>query len=241
MSFNAAKQQGAAPKRRAPLLDPGAYPARLVGLITLGLQPQRPYQGQDKPPANELMTTYELVDEFMPDEDGNPDEEKPRWLSETFVFHNLAADKATSTKRYLALDPDQKFGGDWSAVIGTAVNVSVAVRDGQGKNVGKKFENITGTSPMRPKEAAKLPELVNPPRVFDFYSPTEEGFFSLPEWLQDKMKGALDYEGSDLEAIVKARAAKGGDDGPPKKDEEKPKKRREPEPKDEDEDDEIPW
>ena len=241
MSFHAAKQTGAPQKRRAPVLDPGAYPARLVGLITLGLQAQRPYQGQEKPPATELMTTYELVDEFMPDDDGNPDEEKPRWLSETFVFHNLSADKAISTKRYIALDPEQKFGGDWSQLLGTAVNVSVAVRDGKGQHLGKKFENITGTSPMRPKEAAKLPDLVNPPRVFDFYAPTEDGFFSLPEWLQDKMKAALDYEGSDLEAIVKAHIAKGGDDGPPKKEDEKPKKEREKAPKDEDEDDEIPW
>ncbi len=239
MSFNAKNQAGAPAKRRAPVLEPGSYPCRLVGLITLGIQPQRPFKGEEKPPAAELMTTYEFCDEFMPDEDGNPDESKPRWLSETMVFHNLSADRATSTKRYLALDPDQKYGGDWSKVIGAAVNVSIAVVDGKGKNVGKQFENISGTTVMRPKEAAKLPELVNTPRVFDFYDPTLEGFLALPEWLQEKMKEALDYEGSELEALVKAHAATG--DGPPEKPKAKAKPKAEEPKEDEELDDEIPW
>lgn len=237
MSFKAQEQAGQQ-KRRAPVLDPGAYPARLVGLITLGVQPQNAYQGQEKPPAAELMTTYELVDEFMPDEDGNPDETKPRWLSETFVFHNLSAEKAKSTQRYLALDPLQEKAGDWSELLGVAVNVTVAVRDGKGANVGKKFENISGTTPMRAKEAAKLPDLVNPPRVFDFYSPDLEAFLALPEWIQTKMKGALDYKGSKLEALVEAHGGKA--EGGAKVEKKGKVEAREPEPE-EDEEGEEDW
>lgn len=238
MSFNAAQQAGTENRRRAPVLDPGTYPARLVGLLTFGIQAQRPYQGQEKPPIAELHTTYELVDEFMPDEDGNPDESKPRWLSETLAFHNLAADKAKSTVRYLALDPEQRFSGDWSALIGAGVNLSIAVREGKGANVGKKFENISATSAMRPKESAKLPALVNPPRVFDFYSPDLDVFLSLPEWVQNKMKEALDYPGSKLEALVAAHAGTGEN---PKPKEETKAKAKPKAPVEDDEDEEGDW
>ena len=56
------------------LLEANNYPARVVQVIDLGLQAQRPYQGKDKPPAYEIMLTYELGTEFMRDED----EIKPR-------------------------------------------------------------------------------------------------------------------------------------------------------------------
>lgn len=206
--FNATQQSSPNTGRRAPVLEPGSYPARLVGLITFGIQKQNPYEGQEKPPVAELHTTYELVDEFMPDDEGNPDESKPRWISETLAFHNLTQDKAKSTKRYLALDPDQEKGGDWSEVLGSAVLVSIAVKDGKGKNAGNKYENISGTASMRAKEAVKLPGLVNEPRMFDFYEPDLDKFLALPEWIQKKMKEALDYEGSKLEALVEAQGSK---------------------------------
>ena len=65
--------QGNGNKQFAPQanIEPGTYPGRLVQLIDFGLQPQRPYMGKDKPPAQEIGLTYELVDEFMKDDDGN--------------------------------------------------------------------------------------------------------------------------------------------------------------------------
>ena len=45
-------------------IAPGSYPARLVQIIDLGLQAQKPYQGKDKAPVQEIMFTYELVDEL---------------------------------------------------------------------------------------------------------------------------------------------------------------------------------
>ena len=38
------------------LMEVGTEEARVVAVIDLGLQPQRPYKGQDKPPVN--MVTY---------------------------------------------------------------------------------------------------------------------------------------------------------------------------------------
>lgn len=209
MSLNARK----APKggKSFPPMEAGTYPARLVQIIDLGVQPQE-YKGEEKAPKVELMTTYEFLDEFLPDEDGNPNEEKPRWLSETFALNNLDSDKAKSTLRYYALDPNEEHDGEWPELINTPAMVTVV----EWKKGEKQGNNIASTSAMRSKDAAKAPPLVNPPKIFLMDNPDVEIFLSLPDWVQDKIKGGLEYEGSALERLLKAH--KGGDSQKDKKD-----------------------
>lgn len=185
-------------------IDPGTYPGRLVQIIDLGLQAQRAYQGKDKPPAQEVMLTYELVDEFMKDEKGNELPDKPRWISETLPFYGLHADKAKSTQRYLALDPKQEFEGDFSRAIDTPVNVTI-VNNISGEKV---YDNVATISTMRPRDAQGCPELVNTPKVFDLDNPDMEVFDSLPEWIQTKIKGNLKYEGSTLQKLAGSGGSK---------------------------------
>lgn len=225
MALNASKVAGGNGGNRVEqeALEAGTYPARLVQVLDLGLQPQRPYQGQEKPPMNEIMLTYELADEFMKDEDGNDIEDKPRWQSEIIPLHNLKADKAKSTKRYEALDPNGNYGGDFSQCVDTPVNVTLV----QNKSAdGKIYVNVAGITSMRSKDAQKAPELKNPPKVFDLDAPDLEIFGSLPEWVQEKIKKNLNYQGSPLQV-----ALEGG---------EKPKKKEEA-PQQEDNDDDKPW
>ena len=184
------------------LLEAGTYPTRLVGVADMGLQYQRPYQGQEKEPVNEIMLTYEFSDEFMKDADGTDQEDKPRFLSEIMPFHNLGADKAKSTLRYKALDPDITLDGDWLKLLGTPCNVTVVLntykKDGQERTV----EKIAGISAMRKKDADKLPELVNEARFFDLDKPDLAIFKAYPEWIQEKIKSNLNYQGSPLEALL---------------------------------------
>lgn len=194
-------------------LEPGTYPCRLVQIVTLGLQPQRPYQGDEKPPAQELYLTYEFLDEFLVDDDGEEIKDKPRWLSETIPFHSLDSDLAKSTKRYFALDPDVEHGGDWAELGGAPCMVTIVAKAGKGKNSDTIYNNINGVSTMRAKEAKNAPELVNPPKIFDIDEPDMEIFGSLPKWLQDKMKENLDYDGSALQDAVEnqGESSKGED------------------------------
>jgi hypothetical protein len=194
-------------------LEAGNYPGRLVAVIDLGLQAQRPFNGEEKAPANEIGVTYELADEFMKDEQGQDLADKPRWISESFPFFNLKATKATSTKRYKALDPTEKYSGDWAQLIGMPCNVTIVVND---KGNGKIYENVAGISPMRPKDADKAPPLVNKPIVFDLDAPDLDTFKRIPKWQQDKIKANLNYRGSKLEALL-------GKDPEPKKEEPKAK------------------
>lgn len=183
-------------------MDAGTYPARLVQVIDLGVQPQRPYQGQEKPPKHMIMTTYEFLDEFIKDEDGNDVEDKPRWLSEDFPFNNLEQDKAKSTIRYYALDPECVHDGDWTALVETPCTVTVVQNKGKGQNAGKTYNNIASVAPMRSKDAAKAKPLVNPPKVFVLDEPDMEVFKSLPEYLQTKIKSNLNYQGSRLQKLI---------------------------------------
>jgi len=226
MGLNAKKVQNSNSNRvEQPILEPGVYPARLVQLIDLGLQAQRPYQGKDKPPAQEVMLTYELVDAFMVDEDGNEIDDKPRWISETLPFYGLFADKAKSTQRYNALDPSGAFDGDFSRTVDTPINVTLV-----NNFVGEKtYTNVANIAAMRPKDAEKCEALKNPAKVFDLDAPDMEVFNSLPDWIQTKIKGNLQFNGSALEKAISGKA-------PAPVAEKAPKKSRAPAPVEEDED-----
>ena len=212
MTLNANNIPGG--NRQDPV-EPGSYPARLVQVIDLGLQPQE-YLGEEKPPKNEIMTTYELSDEFMKDDDGEEIKDKPRWLSETYPLNSLSSDRAKSTARYYALDPKGDSDGDWSQLLSNPVTVTVVNKAGTNKNKGKVFTNIASTSTMRPRDAAALPPLVNEPKSFDLGNPDVELFLTLPQWVQDKIKKGLEYEGSKLDDLLSKHKGK-----PPDKDDKK--------------------
>lgn len=216
MGLNANKAGNKQNNRVAqPVIEADVYPAYLVQLIDLGLQPQKPYQGKDKPPVQEIMLTYELSDCLMVDENGEEQEDKPRWVSETLPFYGLFADKAKSTKRYLAFDPNEEFGGEFAKAVGMPCNVTI-VNNAVGDKV---YSNIGNVAPISAKKAAQMPEIKNPTKVFDLDEPDMDVFNALPEWLREKIKGNLNYQGSPLQECIEKQ---GGKEDKPKK-EEKPK------------------
>lgn len=240
MSLNARKVKSVAKGPQQEAMDAGTYPARLVQVIDCGVQEQRPFKGEAKPPAHEVMWTYEFLDEFCKDENGEDQEDKPRWLSETFPLHSLEADLAKSTKRYYALDPEEVHEGDHARLVGSACMVTI----NQYESKGVLRNGVSSVAAMRPKEAAKAPELVNAPKVFLIDEPDLEVFKSFPDWLQDKIKGGLEFKGSPLDEALNGgeRPAK----AKPKPDRKKPEPVEEEEEfEDEDGDepqgDDVPW
>lgn len=213
MSLNARKvaHSGGKTGPKQEPIDAGTYPIRLAQIIDLGLQPQRPWQGEEKPPAHEMMLTYELLDEFCLDDDGKEDTDKPRWLSETLPLRSLMAEKAKSTQRYYAFDPNEDVDGDFTQLGGAAANASIIQNAGKGKNAGNIYNNIQALSSMRPKDAAKAEPLKKgEAKVFVLDDPDVEVFNSLPDWLQDKIKSNLEYQGSELQKLLE-----GGDSDMP--------------------------
>lgn len=208
MALNANKVPMNRPARsKEDYLESGSYPARLVAVTTLGVQDQDDFKGQPKAPTLEIQLTYELLDEFLIDrETGEILEDKPKWISETMPFRNLVVDKATSTKRYLSLDPEQEHDGDWSRLLGTPCIVTIVLESWTDKITKQpRYKNkIDSISPMRPKEAAKAEPLKNEPRIFDFDNPDMSVWPKIPAWLQDKMKSANNFEGSPLDHALRS-------------------------------------
>ena len=208
MSFNANDQTGGGGDFvEQPALDPSkTHAARVVQLVLMGVQPQRPYNGQAKDPKEQMYVGYELSHEFMIDEDGNLDATQPRWIGEDFPFYNLEADRATSTKRYHALDATGQFGGEWLDLISAPCQLTVTKEPRKnGKGDTNYVSHVSGPLSVPGYEQ---PALVNPPRIFDFYNPDMAVFAKLPKWLQERIKGAVNFPGSKLEAALK----EGGND-----------------------------
>lgn len=241
MGLNAKKVKAASTGPKQAPIEAGTYPARVVQIIDLGIQEQRAFKGEAKPPAHEIMITYELLDEFCKDENGDDQEDKPRWISETFPFRSLQAELAKSTKRYKALDPNDDHDGDFTALVGVPCMVTVTEDEGKGANVGKIYNNVGAVTTMRPKEAAKAKELVNPPKVFVLDEPDLEILGSFPDWLQEKIKNNLGFEGS---ALQKPLGGSVSEDKPKGKAEPQGKNNKpveEPVEASEDDSDDIPW
>ena len=210
-----------------PTLEPATYPARIVRILDYGLQPQS-FNGEQKAPAQVISITYELLDVFMVDEQGRELEDKPRWISEEFPLHPMSSDRARSTQRYSALDPENKFEGDWTRLITFPCMVTVAVN----KKGDKTYENVSNVSTMRARDVDKAAELKNPSSVFLLDDPDMELFNKLPKWIQEKIQSNLNYAGSILESLLKG--------GTPKKEVKKAPPKEEI-PADDDASDDAPW
>ena len=202
MGLNA--NEVAAPKGKSPEQEvlKGSHAARVVQVVDLGLQARNPYQGQEKPPVHMIQLTYELSHEFMKDEDGAVQEDKPRWINEDFPFHNLEVELAKSTKRYNVLDAEGTFGGDFTKLVGAPCSLAIVTNAGTGKHKGKTFSNIANVSGVMNMPGYVQPALVHEPRVFLLDEPDMKVFGALPEWIQDKVKGNLEFRGSKLDVLL---------------------------------------
>jgi hypothetical protein len=201
MSFKANDAKPAGGSRpKAAVLESGMYPGRLISLIDLGLQASE-YDGKPKEPRQRMMTTYELADEFMVDEDGEEDTSLPRWISEELPMYQLDAEKAKSTARYLGLDPKNEHDSDWEMLLGMPCMIHLVSKV---SNKGNEYNQVSGVARMRDKEAVKAPESINEPFIFDLDTATKEDWEKVPQWIQKKITEGLEWSSHPLSGVVKA-------------------------------------
>jgi len=198
MSLNANESKNTGKGFKAPLLKVDGYLGRIVQVIDLGKQEQRAFEGKPKDPAYEIMLTYELGTEFMVDENGEVQKDKPRFLTENFALYPPTQDKAKSTKRYASFDPANEHKGNFAKMVNLPVMIGVGHKDGTGKRAGTKVEKILTVSLCPSMFADKVPQLINEALVFDFDNPDLAVFKKLAPWVQEKIMKGLTYPGSIL-------------------------------------------
>jgi len=196
MTLNASKIQSNAAPKRVPQdeIAIGNYMARLVQVIDTGLQYKDVWdpasnsykKDTSKPPVQHIRTTYELLTEYMKDENGEENPEKPRWISEEWPLYSLDQDLATTTKRYNGIDPNHIKGGDWIALAGDPCQVAVVHKKSGKAKIGGVAAAIKGIP---------YPELKNEPKVYTFDMGENEIFGSFPQFVQDRIKEATNWGG----------------------------------------------
>lgn len=183
-----------APKPQRELITAGQQRARLVQVIDLGLQNQRPYKGEEKPPAYELYLTFEFPDERI-EIDGVS---RPKWKSKRMKLSSH--EKSTCFNWYNKMDPTGKAKGEWGHLLGDGIGALIVHDAGQGKNAGKTFDNIGDLIPLM--KGVEVPPLENDPALFDLVNPDATVWDKLPEWLQNIIKENLEYDNSRLQSLV---------------------------------------
>ena len=206
MSLNAREvpsSGGGGDRVQQAALPADLYPARVVQVVDLGLQPRKPYKGQPKDPMHHIRITYELSDEYMKDEEGNDREDMPRWLSEKMPFYNIGAEKATSTIRMKAIDAGGVTGDDFTELVGMPCQL-VVITAPHPQYAGQEINYVDGvTGPVKVK-GYEQPELVNPTTVFLLDEPDMEVWETLPEFLQKLIQSNLEFNGSKLQGVLGA-------------------------------------
>jgi len=170
-------------------LEEGTFSARLVQIIELGMQEQTDFTtGESTGYKPRVLLTFEFPTEriTITNKEGE-EEDLPRWYGKEYT---LSGHEKASLPRVI-----RSLGGDMdlTEVLGSPCMIEI------GSTSGDKAKILSITSPVKGME---VPELENPPVVFDLDSPDITVFKHFPEWIREKVKAGKNYEGSKLDLAL---------------------------------------
>jgi hypothetical protein len=171
------------PRKDYGRLEDGTYPARIVQVVDFGIQKQTDWQtGEETDPKPRLMITWEVPGETITieDKEGNS-EERPRWQGREYTISSF--EQAGLMKLVSALKPDLE---SFDELLNLPCMIQVGSTSGGKAKI---------TSVMSMPKGVPVGDLANEPTMFDFDNPNRELFESLPNWQQEKIKSALNYDG----------------------------------------------
>lgn len=193
MSLN---EENAPQPKNFTLAREGQQLARCVGLIDLGIQ-QVSYKGELKDPAQQVEILFELPFDLVTiEKEGEEAVQKPRWISKRINVKNGEKATLTKLKKRLGLN---KLLDIVNLPVWLTIEHKEYVKDGE----TKKYAGIAMVSPYsapidpttgQPSTTFVMPELVEPPRLFDFDSPSKEVWDKLPDFQKDYIKRALNFD-----------------------------------------------
>jgi len=190
------------PRVERPLPTPGSRPARIAQVVDLGIQTRQPFKGKEKAPVHQVFINFELVtDEYEYEGKKVRHRLGPKPLNmvskKSEFYQNSAIAEFLS-----GIDPADTAKGDLTLLANRPCLAVITHVDGYGKNAGRKFAAVSKV--MEAPEGYPVPQLGSPAVVFTFDAPTEDAWKALPIFIQEKIKSAVNYPGSKVEAMVKS-------------------------------------
>lgn len=187
-------------------IEDGSYPARLVQVIDVGQQERIDFEtGQS---TGEYHQRAFLTWEFPTETIEINGEQWPRWLSQevTVSFH----ERAKLPQIIAALDPKKE-----AQHLGDLLGKPALVTVGSTKNNKAKVTNVV----QLPK-GMQVDDLKNQPVVFDMDNFDEEVFNNLPQFIQNKIREARNFNpdllsNQDTETKEQQQSQEGFDDDLP--------------------------
>jgi len=88
------------------------------------------------------------------------------------------------------LDPENKFGGNFAAMIGQPVLLTV-VHQAKQANPSEKYAKIESLT--KPMPGMVVPEMLGTPVVYDFDNPDNGVLAKLPEWKRKIIESAVNF------------------------------------------------
>jgi hypothetical protein len=188
-----------------PLPKAGPQPARVAQVIDLGVQPRAPFKGKEKSPVPQVLVNLELVaNEY--EQDGKKIRHRLAPKAFNIVSRNSEMYSNSAIASFLAaIDPTDSVQGKLTELVDKPCLATVVHVAGTGKHQGRTFANISLV--MSPPEGYPVPALSSPAVVFSFDNPTPEAWATLPSFIKDKIKAALNYRGSKVETMVNGLGA----------------------------------
>jgi hypothetical protein len=171
-----------------PRLEEGTYPSRIVQVVGLGEHVKNDMFSEDEM-CDKILITCEYPTELITI-DG---EEKPRFQSKEVNL--IGGEKANLTKIILACDPKADLDDDYemSELIGKTCLTEIGSTSGDRAKI---------TAWSKPMKGMKVDACMSETMFFDFYEPDVDVFNQLMGWVQDKIKEANNFEGSDLQLAL---------------------------------------
>lgn len=194
MSFKVSEMSKKANGPR-PLPKTGTQGARILHVIDLGVQEKAPYQGKPKPPARTVVINFELTNDKF---EYNGEQVPHRISTKELTVSNDP--KSAMFKVMNSLDPQGKMDGDLANYLNLPCLCTVVHNEVVKDSEKRTYANIAGLLPA--PEGFPIPELHDKAVLFNFDEPTLEGYSELPKYIHDKMKKAVNYKGSKVEAIA---------------------------------------
>ena len=175
----------------------GTHMARLVGLVDMGHQPGYEWQGKKLESKYKVLFLYELVDTAM--EDG-----RPFWVDESVNVSDFEPKKgqkkvaSTMMQRVRTLDGYDGVSQNGQDLTGL-VNLPCMVQVEHNEKGYATIKQVSGVP-----AGIQVSPLQNTPIIFNMDEEDVDTFLKLPEFRQENIKRALDFEGSAIQGALLA-------------------------------------